>query len=107
MGVLLLVRHGQGSLGTSNYDELSELGRRASCAPMTGWTSTTTWASWPRTAPATSGQRTALATRSPPPSRRSPAWPCSRRWTRRSAGGSRAATATRSRTAPSPPGLKP
>jgi broad specificity phosphatase PhoE len=26
MGVLLLVRHGQGSLGTSNYDELSELG---------------------------------------------------------------------------------
>lgn len=28
MGVLLLVRHGQGSLGTSNYDELSELGRR-------------------------------------------------------------------------------
>src|SRR5579859_4047900 len=30
MGVLLLVRHGQGSLGTSNYDELSELGRRQS-----------------------------------------------------------------------------
>ncbi len=28
LGVLLLVRHGQGSLGTSNYDELSELGRR-------------------------------------------------------------------------------
>lgn len=28
VGVLLLVRHGQGSLGTSNYDELSELGRR-------------------------------------------------------------------------------
>ena len=28
MGLLLLVRHGQGSLGTSNYDELSELGRR-------------------------------------------------------------------------------
>ena len=28
MGVLLLVRHGQGSLGASNYDELSELGRR-------------------------------------------------------------------------------
>ena len=30
MGVVLLVRHGQGSLGTSNYDELSELGRRQS-----------------------------------------------------------------------------
>jgi broad specificity phosphatase PhoE len=28
VGVLLLVRHGQGCLGTSNYDELSELGRR-------------------------------------------------------------------------------
>jgi broad specificity phosphatase PhoE len=28
VGVLLLVRHGQGSLGTSNYDELSELGYR-------------------------------------------------------------------------------
>jgi broad specificity phosphatase PhoE len=28
VGVLLLVRHGQGSLGTSNYDELSELGGR-------------------------------------------------------------------------------
>jgi broad specificity phosphatase PhoE len=28
VGVLLLVRHGQGSLGTSNYDELSELGRQ-------------------------------------------------------------------------------
>ena len=27
VGVLLLVRHGQGSLGTSNYDELSERGR--------------------------------------------------------------------------------
>lgn len=30
VGVLLLVRHGQGSLGTSNYDELSELGHRQS-----------------------------------------------------------------------------
>jgi broad specificity phosphatase PhoE len=30
VGVLLLVRHGQGSLGTSNYDELSELGYRQS-----------------------------------------------------------------------------
>ena len=30
VGVLLLVRHGQGSLGTSNYDELSELGLRQS-----------------------------------------------------------------------------
>jgi broad specificity phosphatase PhoE len=30
VGVLLLVRHGQGSLGTSNYDELSELGRQQS-----------------------------------------------------------------------------
>jgi len=28
VGVLLLVRHGQGSLGAANYDELSELGRR-------------------------------------------------------------------------------
>jgi broad specificity phosphatase PhoE len=28
VGVLLLVRHGQGSVGTSNYDELSERGRR-------------------------------------------------------------------------------
>jgi broad specificity phosphatase PhoE len=28
MGVLLLLRHGQGSLGTANYDQLSELGRR-------------------------------------------------------------------------------
>jgi broad specificity phosphatase PhoE len=30
MGVLLLVRHGQGSVGTSNYDQLSERGRRQS-----------------------------------------------------------------------------
>ncbi|MGH3150518.1 MAG: histidine phosphatase family protein [Streptosporangiaceae bacterium] len=30
VGVLLLVRHGQGSLGTSNYDKLSELGHRQS-----------------------------------------------------------------------------
>ena len=28
MGVLLLLRHGQGSMGTSDYDQLSELGRR-------------------------------------------------------------------------------
>jgi broad specificity phosphatase PhoE len=28
MGVLLLVRHGQGSMGTSDYDHLSELGGR-------------------------------------------------------------------------------
>jgi broad specificity phosphatase PhoE len=28
MGVLLLLRHGQASLGAANYDELSELGRR-------------------------------------------------------------------------------
>jgi broad specificity phosphatase PhoE len=28
VGVLLLVRHGQGSLGAANYDELSELGGR-------------------------------------------------------------------------------
>jgi broad specificity phosphatase PhoE len=28
MGVLLLVRHGQASLGTANYDQLSEIGRR-------------------------------------------------------------------------------
>ncbi len=28
MGVLLLLRHGQGSLGTDNYDQLSPLGRR-------------------------------------------------------------------------------
>jgi broad specificity phosphatase PhoE len=28
MGVLLLLRHGQGSLGSDNYDRLSELGRR-------------------------------------------------------------------------------
>ncbi len=28
MGVLLLVRHGQGSLGTPDYDQLSELGHR-------------------------------------------------------------------------------
>jgi broad specificity phosphatase PhoE len=28
MGVLLLVRHGQASLGTGNYDRLSELGQR-------------------------------------------------------------------------------
>lgn len=28
MGVLLLLRHGQGSMGTSDYDQLSELGHR-------------------------------------------------------------------------------
>jgi broad specificity phosphatase PhoE len=28
MGVLLLVRHGQGSMGTADYDQLSELGHR-------------------------------------------------------------------------------
>jgi broad specificity phosphatase PhoE len=28
VGVLLLLRHGQGSMGTSDYDQLSELGRR-------------------------------------------------------------------------------
>ena len=28
MGVLLLLRHGQGSMGTADYDQLSELGRR-------------------------------------------------------------------------------
>jgi broad specificity phosphatase PhoE len=28
MGVLLLLRHGQGSLGSDNYDRLSDLGRR-------------------------------------------------------------------------------
>ena len=26
MGVLLLLRHGQGSMGTADYDRLSELG---------------------------------------------------------------------------------
>jgi len=28
VGVLLLVRHGQGSMGTADYDQLSELGHR-------------------------------------------------------------------------------
>jgi len=28
VGVLLLLRHGQGSMGTSDYDQLSELGYR-------------------------------------------------------------------------------
>ena len=212
MGVLLLVRHGQGSLGTSNYDELSELGLRQSrlvgarlaradlrvtqtwcgalarqretartvlaelglppgelhaddrldeydhlavlaadraadpqaadragapwpriardalasdragaalaadragdplasvTAPAPPWPRTAPATPWPRITPATPWPQTAPATRSPWPSRLSPAWPCSRRWTRRSAGGSRAAPATRSRTTPSPPGSKP
>ena len=34
MGVLLLVRHGQASLGTADYDQLSDLGRRQ--AQVTG-----------------------------------------------------------------------
>ena len=34
MGVLLLVRHGQASLGTADYDQLSDLGRRQ--AKVTG-----------------------------------------------------------------------
>src|ERR1700751_1663230 len=34
MGVLLLVRHGQASLGTADYDRLSDIGRRQ--AQVTG-----------------------------------------------------------------------
>src|SRR5438874_7882519 len=34
MGVLLLVRHGQASLGTADYDRLSDVGRRQ--AQVTG-----------------------------------------------------------------------
>ena len=34
MGVLLLLRHGQGSMGTSDYDQLSELGHRLARADL-------------------------------------------------------------------------
>ena len=36
MGVLLLLRHGQGSMGTSDYDQLSELGLQQSRSVGTG-----------------------------------------------------------------------
>src|SRR5260370_40067352 len=35
MGVLLLVRHGQASMGAADYDQLSELGRRQARATGT------------------------------------------------------------------------
>ena len=37
MGVLLLVRHGQASLGAADYDQLSELGHRQAQLPAPGW----------------------------------------------------------------------
>jgi hypothetical protein len=37
VGVLLLVRHGQGSMGTADYDQLSELATGRPGRPGPGW----------------------------------------------------------------------